>query len=183
MRYLLLLLSVASFTANAEINKDGVICKESGQICFYWWPALPAVEGWKQDKDASYNYSMNAQAPSGSSFAKADTVIYAKAIYKPSQPESKDLESFTQNDQATSRKRNHSLIIDSLPSVRTQGGQVMKRFSFTPGGKGNWEQVAYGEEKDKDGNEYFLTFVVSSRTKTGLANNIKAYEQFISNYK
>ncbi len=180
---LILMLVLAPFAARAEMSKQVLICAKSGAICPYVWPALPAVPGWKQDMDSSFALEINAQAPSGTTFSEAVTVIYAKAVYKRAHPESKDLDGFIQNDQATFRHDDRGLKIGTLPPMRTQAGQPLKRFSFTPGGKGNWEQVAYGEEKDEDGNEYFLVFVISSRSKDGLDSNLKAFEQFVSSYR
>lgn len=179
----LMLLFIAPIGSNAEIIKKAVLCQDTGRLCFYWWPKLPHVSGWKQDEGSSYHFSIDAQAPTGSTFSNAETVIYARAVYKAKWPEIKDLNGFIQNDQATFRHHDPGIKINAMAPIQTQAGQQMKRFSFTPSGKGNWEQVSYGDEKDENGNEYFLIFVISSRTKTGLARNLKAYEQFVRNYR
>lgn len=180
---LLVSLSIAPFSSNAEIIKEAVLCEKTGSLCFYWWPKLPDVPGWRQDKGNSYHYSINAQTPTDSTFSDAETVIYAKAAYKAKEPELKDLNGFIQNDLAAFRGDDPGIKISEIAPMQTLSGQQLKRFSFAPSGKGNWEQVSYGEEKDKNGDEYFLTFVISSRTKAGLARNLSAYEQFISNYR
>ncbi len=60
----------------------------------------------------------------------------------------------------------------------TSDGSELESFTFFPAGKGNWEQVAYGEEGD-----YYLVFTVSSRSKDGFEKSWGAYEQFVKNYK
>ena len=41
---------------------------------------------------------------------------------------------------------------------------------FTPRSKGQWERVSYGEEDD-----FFLSFVVSAKSKEGLDRVMKDY--------
>ncbi len=62
-------------------------------------------------------------------------------------------------------------------------GNKLRSFSFAPQQGGNWERVTYGEETDKEGNKYYLTFVLSSRTETGYNDTMAAYVQFINLYK
>jgi len=96
----------------AEIQKFANPCDQG--ICFSWWPKLPRVAGWHQDQDQSYNYKINAQAPDGRTFANAETVIYANAIYKPRVPESKTLQdlitptAFSKGPSGNSRGRSNT---------------------------------------------------------------------------
>src|SRR5579884_895732 len=54
-----------------------------GQVCFIWWPKIDAPAGYHHDEPASRRFRFNAFAPDGSSFADAETVMYARACYKP----------------------------------------------------------------------------------------------------
>ena len=49
--------------------------------------------------------------------------------------------------------------------------------------QGNWEIVTYGEEIDKDGNQYYLNFVLSSRSESALKKSFEDYKKFVSTYK
>ena len=178
----ILLLSISA-TLHAEIHKEALVCEKAGGICFYWWPELPTIDGWQQDKDNSFRYSMNAQAPIGFNFGNAETVIYAKAIYKAAQPETKNLDEFIKNDHASFLAKDSTIKIQELSPVTNSVANKLKSFSFTPQKSGNWERVTYGEESDKEGNQYFLTFVVSSRTESGYNNAMATYVQFINQYK
>jgi hypothetical protein len=115
---LLLLLCIAPFSSNAEITKEAVLCENTGSLCFYWWPKLPEVSGWKQDKGSSYHFSINAQAPTGSTFSDAETVIYAKAAYKAKEPEVKDLNGFIQNDLAAFRGDDPRIKIRAMAPIQ-----------------------------------------------------------------
>jgi hypothetical protein len=173
---LIVLLFVFSVSANAEIEKIAVPCE--GKLSFYWWPELTAVQGWHQDREHSYMYGANAQAPDGFTFGNAETVIYAKALYKPRIPKTESLEVFIKDDKEQFLSRDPNIVVSEVEPLITGDGQTLKSFTFFPKREGNWEQVSYGEE-----GEFYLVFTVSSRTKEGLTKVLGAYRQFISQYK
>ena len=160
---LTLLLACLSFSAVAEIYKVAVPDERCGTVCFYWWPVLPHVDGWQQDMPNSYYYSANAQAPIGESFSNAESVIYAKALFKPRIPETKSLSQL--------------IVITLLDALKTAGGKVLESYQFFPRDKGNYERVSYGEE-----GEFYLVFTLSSRSKEGYESSMPAYLQFIGQY-
>lgn len=174
---ILLFLLVSSTSANAEIEKVVVVPCEQ-KLCFYWWPKLAVIKGWHHDREHSYLYSANAQAPDGYTFANAESVIYAKALYKPRIPETTSLEMLIKNDKEQFLSRDASIIVSKIDPLITGDGQILKSFTFFPKEKGNWEQVSYGEE-----GEFYLIFTVSSRTKEGFTKALGSYRQFISQYK
>jgi hypothetical protein len=165
-----------TMTARAEIEKSAVQC-ETG-FCFYWWPKLPEVRGWHQDKDQSYHYNMNALAPDGSSFVNAEVVMYASAIYKPRIPETKSLEMFISDDRKHFIASDPRIAITEVTELVTGDGKKCHSFTFFPKSNGNWEEVTYGEE-----GEYYLTFVLSSRSREGFDKTQDAYLQLITRYK
>ena len=174
--YLLMLLGAISTPAHAEIEKIAAPC-ESG-LCFYWWPKLQTVEGWHHDRDHSYYYGINAQAPDGYTFANAETVIYAKALYKPRILETKSLEMLIKDDKEQFLARDPNIEISKVDGISTGDGQILISFTFFPKHQGNWERVSYGEEGD-----FYLVFSISSRTKDGYTKALQIYSQFISHYK
>ena len=178
MRVLMSLIVVligSSGQAIAEIEKVALPCQQG--FCFYWWPKLAAVEGWHHDREHSYRYSANAQAPDGYTFANAESVIYAKAFYKPRVPKTTSLEILIKEDQEQFLSRDPNITVSQVDSMVTGDGHVLKSFTFFPKEKGNWEQVSYGEEAD-----FYLIFTVSSRTKEGFQKTLDAYEKFIKRY-
>ena len=173
---LTLLLACLSFSAVAEIYKVAIPDDRCGTMCFYWWPVLPTVDGWQQDMPNSYHYSANAQAPTGESFSNAESVIYAKALFKPRIPETKSLSQLIANDKKDF-KQNSNIIITQLEPLKTGDGKKLESYQFFPSGKGNYERVSYGEE-----GEFYLVFTLSSRSKKGYESSMKAYLQFIERY-
>lgn len=160
---------------DAEIEKTGIPCKEG--LCLFWWPKLAPVDGWYHERGPSNLYGINAQVPDGSTFADADTVIYAKATYKPRDPDTKSLKAFIEKDKKEFLARDPDLIIMEMGPMKTGDGRQLQSFTFFPKDKGNWEQITYGEEED-----FYLVFAISSRTKEGFTRALDPYRQFIMRY-
>ena len=173
---LTLLLAVISFSAKAEIYKVVIPDERCGKMCFYWWPVLPDIDGWQQDMPNSYHYSANAQAPEGESFSNAESVIYAKALYKPRIPNTKTLVQLIEEDK-NDFKQNSNSVITKLESLATSDGMALTSYQFFPRDKGNYERVSYGEE-----GEFYLVFTLSSRSEESYQSTMPVYKQFIEQY-
>src|ERR1017187_5584989 len=78
-------LLLVSTTALPEIGKVGRVCGSG--ICPAWWPKLDPIGGWHHEDEASFANSANVQVPDGFTFSNAQTVIYARALYKLSRAE------------------------------------------------------------------------------------------------
>jgi len=177
LRALSVTLCIASaMPALAEIERIA-IPNEKG-MSFYWWPKLPPVAGWQQDREFSIRYSFNAFAPSGQSFASAETVMYAKALYKPRIPQVKSLEMLIEDERRDFTKNVPGVMIREAQPLVTGDGRKAVSFTFTPQTQGNWERVAYLDEK-----EFYLIFAISSRTAQGLAAHEKSYEGLVLQYR
>lgn len=170
----LLLLSVLA--VHAEIEKIAI---PSGTgLKFYWWPKLATVSGWHHERGASLHYSSNALAPDGFTFSSAETVIYARAIFKPRQPEVKTLAMLIENDRKDFVSNSPGIEIAEVEALMTADGKKLRSFTFSPKESGGWERVTYGEE-----GEFYLIFTVSSRSKKGLEAATATYQSLISLYK
>jgi hypothetical protein len=167
------LLPVAAFAA---IEKFAV-SRDSG-ILLYWWPKLTPLKGWGQDKANSYHYGFNALAPAGYTFSNAETVMYAKADYKPREPEIKSLGALIEQDKKNFISDSPDIKIMQTKSLHTADRKTFISYYFFPGKNGNWERVSYGEEGD-----FYITFAISSRSKEGLAAAEKDYIALVENYK
>lgn len=176
VRALITSLLLTSATAFAEIEKFA-IPGEKG-MAFHWWPKLRPLAGWTQDKDFSFKYSINALAPTGASFADSETVMYAKAIYKPRVPDVKSLTALIESDKKDFVTKVPGVTIQDAKALITGDGKNVVSLTYAPRSKGNWERVSYLEEGD-----FYLIFTVSSRTENGFLATIKAYEKLISQYR
>ena len=174
--WIVLALTLLSVQASAEIEKTALNCKS--KICFYWWPKLPAIKGWQQDRDGSYEMSANVLVPDGSTFADAETVMYAKAIYKPRMPDIASVEALIEDDKKQFLDSRPGMKILESKGLTTADGKVLRSFEYIPDRQGDWERVSYGEEGD-----FYLIFTISSRSKTGYGKSIPVYEELIESYR
>lgn len=174
--WLLMLLVCLSGTSHAEMEKTIVPCEE--KICFHWWPKLPAIEGWHHDREHSLKYSYNAQAPDGSTFENAETVIYAKALYKPGVPNLTTLEMVVDSDRQKFLASDPNTVVKEVQPLTTTDGKRLKSFTFHSPSHGGWDRVSYGEEGG-----FYLIFTLSTGNEAGYRKAVAAYEQFIERYK
>jgi hypothetical protein len=170
------ILLLVPLIAIAEIEKVGQVCEKG--ICLAWWPKLMPAKGWHQESDSSFANGVNIQVPDGFTFSNAETVIYAKASYKPRIPETTSLEMLIKDDKSEFLADDPSVSIVEVQPLKTAEGKILKSYTFFPKDKGNWEQVSYGEEGD-----FYLTFTISSRSHSGFLKSVTVYEQYISQYK
>lgn len=168
-------LSVAG-PAFADVEKIAQLCEQ--QICFRWWPRVEPPEGWKHERDYSLHYNFNALAPVSSDFSSAETVMYANAVYRPRVPNEKTLSAFIDSDIQKFKTDNPGLAVEETASLKTADGKFAKVFLLKPSSQGQWERVAYVEE-----DEYYMVFVASSRTESGLLSVLRAYETLVTHYR
>ena len=184
MKKLILLLYFVPALSLADIYKEAQVCPEREKICFVWWPKLPEVDGWYQDMDHSYHYKMNAQAPEGYSFANAEAVIYARAVYQADTLQKPTLSEFISSSQKQFVNNAPSTLdIKKTGELNSKGQHNFVSYSFYPDGQGNWEQVAYTTDADNEGNNYFIIVVLSARSQAAFDQNIHVYNELIENYR
>ncbi len=162
--------------AAPEIEKVGQVCEKG--LCLAWWPKLEPATGWHHERGPSLQNGVNVQVPDGFTFSNAETVIYAKAAYKPRIPETTSLEALIKNDKDEFRKDDPGITITRVSPLKTKDGKVLESYTFFPTAKGNWEEVSYGEE-----GEYYLIFTISSRSHAGFLGSLPVFEQYIAQYK
>lgn len=169
------LLLVTSSATHAEIEKIAIPAEKG--FSFYWWPKLTPVDGWHQDREHSFFYSANALAPDGFTFKNAESVMYARAVFKSREPDIKSLETLIENDRMDFEANVPGISIHEVAALYSSGGQTFRSFTFFPTRTGNWERVSYGEE-----GEFYLIFTISSRSLSGFNAAVGAYEKLIASY-
>ena len=167
---------MTSSTASAEMERIAIPTDRG--MSLHWWPKLFPVPGWHHEREQSLQLGVNALAPDGATCEDADTVMYAKAAYKPREPDTKSLDVFIEKDKKAFLARSSAVVIKEAAFLTTADGKRLRSFTFFPTGTGNWERVAYGEE-----GEFYLVFAMSSRSLNGYKAALKAYEQLVGRYK
>jgi hypothetical protein len=172
----LVALLTCSSAAHAEIEKVATPCKTG--FCFHWWPKVTVPAGWAHSKDYSLHYNFNALAPDGESFKDAATVMYVNAVYRPRVADSKTLADFIKSDHRSFLDETPSLEISEAASLKSADGRVGQSWYLSPKLSGQWERVAYLEEA-----EYYIVFVISSRSEDDLKRNMQSFEALFSAYR
>jgi hypothetical protein len=111
------------------------------------------------------------------SFAGAETVMYANAIHKPRVAAAKTLAALIEGDHAGFVKKWPRLQVKMDGDLRTRDGVLAKTWRMEATATGQWERIAYIEE-----GEYYLVFVISSRTAAGLARSTPSFEAMVTTY-
>lgn len=172
----LFIVILASLFVQAEIEKVAGICEKG--ICLAWWPKLEPIKGWHHEYGPSRKNGANIQVPDGFTFSNAETVIYAKALYKPRIPKTASLEMLIKSDKEEFLSNDSTLTVKEAEPLQTKDGKALKSYTFFPASKGNWEQVSYGEEVD-----FYLIFTISSRSQAGFVKSFQVYKQYINQYR
>jgi hypothetical protein len=175
---LMLLFGWLSLAAPASAEIEMVAAPTDRGPVYHWWPKLVIPAGWHHDRNYSFYYSLNAIAPDGVSFEDAHTVMYAKVMYKPREPQIKSLEMFIDSDHKTIRAKAPGLEIKESAPLATADGKRLRSFTFFPATEGNWEHVAYGEEGD-----FYVIFTVSARSYEEYRAATSAFERLIGAYR
>lgn len=179
MKTIVFLVGILTFSVSivhAEIEK--IALPSASGFQFLWWPKLPPIQHWHQDTEQSYANAINALAPDGAAFINAETVMYARAFYKPNHPKLKSLSALIEHDIDQFKQEFSGLLIEETASIVTGDGQLLRSIKFSPTKSGNWEQVSYGEEED-----YYLIFTLSSRSLAGFKAALVDYKLLIAMYK
>ena len=177
--------TTCSTVAKAEVVKQVIVDCTGKKNCFYWWPKLPALPGWHTDEDANFRYGgngINTLVPDGFSFSNAETIMYANAVYKPryiiKNPKTKNIDAYIEDDKDVYREEHKDISIAEVEPLTTGDGTKIRSSTFFRPNDKAWEQVTYYEEDD-----YYITFVISSKSEKDFRTSLPVYERLIKAYK
>lgn len=171
-----LCLALTPFVVGAEIEKSATICEHG--FCLHWWPKVSPIAGWHHDEQQSLRLGVNVWVPDGSSFDSAAAVIYAKAVYKPSEPDLHSLAAFIDSDRRSSRADAPDVVISEADALKTGDGHAFPSLTFFSAQRKLWDRVAYGEE-----GEFYLIFTLSASDKASYEGLLPLYKAWLASYK
>jgi hypothetical protein len=145
-KFSFLIIFIFSVAAHAEIEKIALQTDTGPRLI--WWPKVEPPRGWHFDQGSSYHFAFKAMAPNGSTFSQSETVMYAKASYKPRNVDTTDLASFVKRDIGYFTSNDSTIVVKNEAPMFTGDREKLVVISFPPKAGGNWEIVAYGEESD-----------------------------------
>lgn len=176
LRLLPLALLLLASSAGAEIENTAT--PTDAGLKLQWWPKVQPPSGWHFDSGSSRQFGFNALAPDGSTFSGAETVMYAKADYKPRMPGTKSLAQLIEADISDFHRNFPGMNVSFGSPVPTADHKQFKLVTFAPSAGGNWERVAYGESAG-----FYLLFTISSRNKAGLERAMPAFKAMVASYR
>ena len=103
---------------------------------------------------------------------------YAKAVYKPREPQLNSLAMFIDSDHKTLRAKAPELEIKETAPLTTADGRRLRAFTCFPKTQGSWERVTYAEEGD-----FFLIFTLSARSLQSYQAAGPAFELLVRRYR
>ncbi|PID59251.1 hypothetical protein CSB45_00980 [candidate division KSB3 bacterium] len=149
-----------------------------GGALFLWWPELPAIEWWQQDREASITRGSNVLVPLGADATRAEALIAAQAIEK------KLTLCFNLGEFIFYQKR---LLLEENDgavefvegtAVTTGDGKKLPGFLFVHKKTGAFEHLFYGEE----GNFYTI-FSLQARDRKAYLRALHYYKLLLSRYR
>lgn len=169
-------LALLPLTTNAAIEKYATSC--GNRICFHWWPKVPAIPGWHQDRERNFDMGVNLLVPNDRGFSDAPAVIYARAVYKPRVPEVKSLDALIEQDRRTFLAEKPDGAVAEAGKLTTGDGHRLRSLTFFAPHSGSWERVAYGEEGD-----FYLIFTLSAQDKASYEHGTPLFEAWVGRYR
>jgi hypothetical protein len=166
--------------ASAEVKKFMLLC--SGKLCPLFLPMLPKPAGWSDDQEASKANHVSVIVPTGFDYGSAEAVIYGRAFYK---SDKSTIESRAETSNSNWLSRVKDARIERLADVRRQkGGPAFAVFRYHNPGNAQQasELVAFGEDKDKEGNLFGVQIVLTTASDQALANNERAFLDVLKDY-
>src|SRR5882672_8774675 len=135
-----------SLSSFADVEK--IATMGQGGIALHWWPKVVVPDGWHHERGPSLQNGFNVLVPNGFDFSNAESVIYASALYKPREPKLKTLQALIDKDRRDFLGKDPTLAAKDADPIKSADGKAMRSVTFLPKGKGNWEQITYGEETE-----------------------------------
>ena len=159
--------------ANAEVEKFIQLGKDNIHPVFRLKFTPPA--GWEANAEGTQQFGLPVYVPKGQTFHYSPAVIYIRVSYNEN---SRPVEAFIEVSQDRWKKAVPDTQVKPLANETRDNGQAQflvysVRNPSLP--KQGYEMLAYGEDKDKDGNKYFVMISITATSQKALDDAEKTY--------
>jgi hypothetical protein len=162
-----------SSTAQAEVTKHMRV--EAGAMHPYYTVAFTPPKGWAEDAAATAKNGAPIYLPNGFGFGNAPALMYVRVSYN---SDRRSLEKFISvaHERWVAEAPGAKITMEPDQS-RISGGADFKIYRFYNPDKPQqaYELMAYGEDKDADGNTFMLMIGLSSATRSALDKAAKDF--------
>ncbi|MES1154883.1 MAG: hypothetical protein ABUL48_00490, partial [Pseudorhodoplanes sp.] len=159
--------------ASAEVEKFMAAC--DGKLCPQFRLKFTPPAGWTQDMEATKENGTPIYVPKGKDFGRAPALMYIRVTYN---SDRRSLEEFIKVAHERWRAAVKDSKIDRLASEKRTNGQPdfqIYHFFNPDRPQQAYEMMAYGEDKDKDGNAFFLMIGLTAARQKALDDAEPAY--------
>jgi hypothetical protein len=163
--FVALLLALA-LPASAEVEK--FMSVQNGQMQPYFRLKFTPPKGWVEDKEASEENGLPIYVPEKKNFSDAPALIYINVTYN---SDKRTMEKFIEVAHERWKESVKDTKIDKLKGEKRANGQPdFQIYHFTNPSEPQqaYELMAYGEDKDKDGNNFFLMIALTAATQKAI---------------
>jgi hypothetical protein len=173
---LLLILLPVGGVAYAEEPKPFI--PEEPDMKGFWWPVYIDSSGAKKESFYGLTLGQYPTDTDGAPLDDIETVIYARALYKPRMSGVSSLEELIEDEQTQFRNRTPETEISTAEPVQTKEGEALRSYTYVPKKSGSWERVTYSEEGD-----FYLLFTIRSQNQQRYQQDLDAYFNYIRKYR
>jgi hypothetical protein len=159
--------------ASAEVEKFMSI--RSGQMQPYFRLKFTPPKGWVEDKEATKENGLPIYVPEGKDYGNAPALMYIQVTYN---SDKRTLEKFIEVAHERWKEAVKDTKIDKLANEkRTNGMPDFQIYHFVNPSHPQqaYEMMAYGEDKDNDGNTFFLMIGLTGASQQALDAAEAAY--------
>jgi hypothetical protein len=160
------LLLALALPASAEVEK--FMSVQNGRMQPYFRLKFTPPKGWVEDKEASEENGLPIYVPAGKDFNSAPALMYISVSYN---NDKRTIAKFIEVAHERWQESVKDTKIDKLKGEKRANGQPdFQIYHFTNPSEPQqaYELMAYGEDKDKDGNNFFLMIALTAATQKAI---------------
>ena len=175
---LVALVAAAPGPAQAEVLKFMRMCPGQ-KLCPFYELVLKPPPNWIQDQAATKQNGVQVMVPRGKNFGNAPALMYVKIS---SRQDNQPLEEFVRNSQQRWRESVGDTKIERIADIDRSGGQpayLSYRYENPSQPQQRFEAVAFGIDRDKEGNDFFVMVALTGRHKAEIDRAMAAYTAFL----
>jgi hypothetical protein len=163
------------FAAPSAAEVEKFMRPSGGGLQPYFRMKFAPPAGWVQDDGASRENDMAIYVPEGEDFSSAPALMYIRVSYN---SDRRSLAKFIEVAHDRWKAAVKDSKIEKRPSEKRLNGQPgfqIYHFANPSSPQQAYEMMAYGEDKDKDGNAFFLMIALTGASQKALDNAEAAY--------
>jgi hypothetical protein len=168
-----LLAAFSLASANAEVEKFIELGKDNIRPVFRLKFTPPTA--WEYNAEGTKVFGLPVYVPKGDTFHYAPAVMYIRVSYNENK---RPVSAFIEVSQERWKKAVPDTQVTKIANEKRDNGQgefLVYQIRNPSLPKQGYEMLAYGEDKDKDGNMYFVMISITATSQKALDDAEKAY--------